>query len=75
MRNNVKIYLMYKFTNIVKITFNNILYTPINKNLLNIEYLISKYIRLYLVINIKLIVLFKDDNLFEFINIKIIYII
>ena len=69
-RGNVKIYLKYKNKDLVEIILTNVLYTLVNINLLSTIRLVRKYIKVYLRIILKPIILVKDDNIFEYIEIK-----
>ena len=69
-RYNIKIYLKYNNKYFVKIILADILYTPVNINLLSGIRLVRKYIQVFLVVVIKSIILVKDGNIFGYIDIK-----
>ena len=69
-RGNIIIYLKYKNKDFVKISLTNILYTPVNIILLSIIRLIKKYIKVYLGVILKPIILVKYGDIFEYIVIK-----
>ena len=69
-RKNIKNYLKYKNKHFIKIFLIDVLYTPINKNLLSTIKLVRKSIKLYLEVILKSIILVKDNDIFEYIDIK-----
>ena len=54
----------------MKIILTDVLYTLININLLSTIRLVRKYIELYLRVILKPIILIKDGDIFEYIDIK-----